>query len=646
MIRIWPVFLCAAILFVAPAASAQEDADCFMCHAEPDITKTLESGVELSMYIDKEVYDHSVHNSIGCTSCHADITELPHPENLAPVNCGTCHAETEEYEASLHGRAMRAGDPDSATCAACHGKHDMRPADDPLSMVHPFNLAKTCGECHSDPAIVKSHMISVAHPSDSYLKSIHAKALFEDNNLEAAVCNDCHGTHNIEPSQDPRSPVNRQNVPQTCAKCHAETVEEFNLSIHGKALAAGIKDAPNCTDCHGEHDIEPSTTDSSPVSLQNVARMTCPQCHEDEKVMSRYGIETMRSASYMDSYHGMASRAGSTVVATCTSCHGVHNILGASDPKSSIHPANLVQTCSSCHKEAGPNFAVGKVHIMPTDPGQKALGIVRIVYLWLIALILGSMILHNLLLMMRHLLAKLFMERRAKDKYRRFNKGEVIGHFLLFISFTVLAISGFALRYPDTWFTQLMFFGDKGLAFRGIVHREAAVLFCFVMGANLLYILLTRRGRGELWALMLRWKDAQDIAANLKYISGLSDVQPKYDRYSYKEKLEYWGLWWGSILMIVTGFCMWFANDFLAHFPKVALDILALIHFYEAWLAVGTIVVWHLFYMILDPETYPMNWSWVTGHITKEDFKERHPIEYKRVTGEDPHPESAKGDAP
>jgi len=89
-------------------------------------------------------------------------------------------------------------------------------------------------------------------------------------------------------------------------------------------------------------------------------------------------------------------------------------------------------------------------------------------------------------------------------------------------------------------------------------------------------------------------------------------------------------MWWGTALMIVTGFCMWFVNVFLQFLPKIALDVVALIHFYEAWLAVLTIILWHLYYMIFDPQTYPMNWSWITGHITEDDFKERHPLEYER----------------
>ncbi|HNR31892.1 MAG TPA: cytochrome b/b6 domain-containing protein, partial [Candidatus Hydrogenedentes bacterium] len=152
--------------------------------------------------------------------------------------------------------------------------------------------------------------------------------------------------------------------------------------------------------------------------------------------------------------------------------------------------------------------------------------------------------------------------------------------------------------------------------------------------SNAIYLLLTGGGRRELGALWFRIKDLKDVFMNMGYAFGLVKREPRFDRYSYIEKFEYWGMWWGTLLMIVTGFCMWFANTFLDLLPKIALDVVALVHFYEAWLAVLTIIIWHLYYMIFDPHTYPMNWSWITGHITDEDFKARHPLEYERVVRE------------
>ena len=620
-------------LCVQPAV-AIEDADCFMCHNDPGATGTNAAGEAISMYVDEEVYNFSAHGTIGCTACHADIEELPHPDALKPVDCGICHEETQLYAQSLHGIVLSEGDRTVSGCADCHGIHDTRLSTDPLSMTNKRNLPETCGKCHSDPAIVKSHMISVANPSESYLKSAHARALFEKGNEDAASCNDCHGTHEILPSQDPKSPVNRFNISATCGKCHADVVAEYALSIHGKALEAGIKDAPTCIDCHGEHDIEPPSSDSSPVSRQNVSRSTCPRCHDDERVMERYGIVTMRQASYMDSYHGLASAAGSTVVATCASCHGSHTVLPASDPASSINLKNLPQTCGQCHENAGPNFADGPVHIIPTDPGQKALGIVRLIYLWLIGIILGGMVIHNTLLMARPSLSKLWIEMGEVGTRQRFSKGHTIGHMVLTIAFIALAISGFALRYPDTWWAKASFLNSEDLAIRGTVHRVAGVVLVFLTLWNIFYSIFYRSGRRDLLKLILTWKDVKDVFHNMGWAVGLCKEKPKFDRYSYSEKFEYWGLWWGSVLMIVTGFAMWYGGWFLQHFPKYILDIAALIHFYEAWLACGTIVIWHMYYMVFDPETYPMNWSWITGKITEGDMRERHPLEYERVVVE------------
>lgn len=615
---------------VEASVSESEAVDCYVCHGDPSLSATNPDGSARSMYIDKDAFSKLVHGGLDCVMCHTDAVEIPHNPDLAVVNCGECHTEEmEEYSGSLHAVALNKGDHDAASCKDCHGIHDMRTSTDPLSRTHPARLVETCGVCHSDPVKMKKHMVSVMHPSDSYMKSAHARALASGKH--AATCKDCHGTHDLKTSQDTSSPISRMNIPKTCGKCHEKAMKAFDIGIHGKALQAGIKDAPTCTDCHGEHNNEGPEGEDSAVSQQLVSRSTCPSCHDDEKKMERYGITVWRQASYMDSYHGMASAAGSKVVASCASCHGAHDILPSSDPNSAVNKANLPQTCGKCHDNAGPNFAVGAVHIMPTDPGQKALGIVRLVYLWLIALLLGGMVIHNSLLMLRHVMVKFRKELNEVGTYKRFSLGQTVGHFILTVSFVALAISGFALRYPDVWWLKMWFFSDASLETRGLVHRIAGAVLIVLVIVHALHTVLRPYGRKELWALFPKFKDVKDVIANMKYTVGLASEGPKYDRYSYSEKMEYWGMMWGTVLMGVTGLAMWFAGDFLRHIPKIFLDIIALIHFYEAWLAVGTIVIWHFYYMILDPVTYPMNWSWITGRITEEDFKEHHPLEFERV---------------
>ena len=621
------VFACAAA-FAAPT-----DEECMTCHNDPNLTKDLGGGVTRSMYLDAKVFSQSIHGPIGCVSCHADITDLPHENDLKPVDCGQCHTEAEAYRESLHGKALASGDKDVGGCIDCHGKHDTRAKDDPLSMTNPRNLAQTCGRCHSNPALVKKHMVSISAPSESYLKGVHAKAMAAGN-TKAAVCSDCHGSHEILASNSPKSPVSRARIPETCGKCHDKELAEFNRSIHGRAMEKGIKDAPTCIDCHGEHDIEPPKSDESATAAQTVSRSTCPRCHEDEKVMTRYGITTHRQASYMDSYHGMAAESGGKVVASCASCHGAHEILPQDDPASSINKANLVKTCGKCHNEATPNFAASPVHIIPAAPGQWVVGIVRLVYIWLIVLVLGGMAFHNLLLLLRHMAHKFCEELRGEHVHRRFSPGQLVGHVVLMATFTTLAISGFALRFPENYWLKMLFFNGASLELRSTIHRWAGAAMIALLVLHMVHSMITKKGRKEVIAMAPRLKDVWDALTNLRYAVGLSRKQPKYDRFTYFEKLEYWGMMWGSILMGITGLCMWFATDFMKYFSKLFLDIAATIHYYEAWLAVGTILIWHMYYMIFDPASYPMKFTWLTGRITEEEFKSHHGAEYERETGE------------
>jgi len=638
--------LSAAMAFMfAHTCAALEDKDCYACHGDANMNKTQPDGSVRSLYVAEPVFSASVHGKEGCTSCHADATELPHREGLERVNCGSCHDQGEAYAKSPHGQALKRGSTDVSGCSDCHGVHDIRQASDPLSHTHPRNLPETCGRCHSNPALVKRHFISVLNPSDSYLKSAHAQAIL-NGNLKAASCTKCHGSHDLLSSQDPKSRVYRRSIPNTCGACHPDPLSEYQESIHGRAFAAGIEDAPTCVDCHGEHDIEAPSEKTSKVNPRQIVTKTCTRCHDNESVMTRYGIVTGRQASYMDSYHGLASAAGSEIVASCASCHEAHRILPQSDPKSSIYPDNLPHTCGKCHANAGPNFAIGAVHIMPTDPAQRALGVVRLIYIGLIAAIIGGMIVHNTLVMARKAAVKFKQELGGENTYRRFTTGMTIGHLVLTVAFIALALSGFALRYPETWWAQWLFHGETGLAARGIVHRVAALVLVGVALCNAFFLLGTKVGRRELGYLMMRFRDVRDLFFNMGYVIGIVKTPPRFDRYSYIEKFEYWGMWWGSLLMILTGFCMWFVNLFLKFFPKLALDVVALIHFYEAWLAVLTIVVWHLYYMIFDPQTYPMNWSWITGHITLEDLKERHPLEYEREICDQTQAKPAQDDSP
>ncbi len=264
---------------------------CLSCHSDPSLSITLPDGETLSLYIAPDELRHSVHSSVGieCEACHNDISEYPHPKikyrtkrelSLSYYQtCEKCHsANYTKTLDSMHAQAAEAGNQDAPVCTDCHGAHDVRPPDEPRSVI-----SETCRQCHTE--IV-----------DTYRQSVHGAALMQDENPDVPVCTDCHGVHNI---QDPRTNQFRVDEPEMCAGCHAdqELMAKYGLSAdvydvykrswHGADVSVYKARWPTishesaiCSDCHGVHDIQPTEDPASKVNQANLLS-TCRQCHPD-----------------------------------------------------------------------------------------------------------------------------------------------------------------------------------------------------------------------------------------------------------------------------------------------------------------------------------------------------------------------------
>jgi len=242
-----------------------------------------------------------------------------------------------------------------------------------MSRVYPTKQPQTCSRCHTDEEKVARHDLpNGASFVKRYRESVHGRAVTKAGLIVAAVCSDCHGGHRMQSTKDPRSPVWRTHIPQTCGQCHAGILGAYALGIHGQEFATGNPDVPICTDCHGEHTILSPRESASSVHPTHIAA-TCSKCHENEKLNKKYGLPSKRLISFIGTYHGVASEFGDVTVANCASCHGFHDILPSSDPRSSIHPANIPKTCGGCHPNAGANFAKGRIHV--TEPREQNFGV-------------------------------------------------------------------------------------------------------------------------------------------------------------------------------------------------------------------------------------------------------------------------------
>lgn len=388
---------------LAPARAAASPADpnepCMMCHSDP--AAKSESGKVIG--VSAKVFASSVHGQmqLKCIDCHSDVSvdKLPHEPKLKPANCTACHeGPVKEYQSTAHAKARKGGNMVAATCTDCHGKHDIQKSTEPSSRTNVANREATCGSCHGNDAVVRKAHLPGGNIVVQYHDSIHGKKTNGKtaDAAKAPTCTGCHGAHRILGKSDANSRVNREHIAQMCGSCHQQVFSRFTSSMHGQMRQAGNSAAPTCIDCHSAHGIQSHTSVKWQVDVIN----ECGNCHS--------GL----LATYRDTYHGQVTQLGFTRVATCNSCHGAHEVLPASNPRSMISPENRVNTCRSCHPGANANFAAYKPHGNAHDrKGEPILYYTRLFMVWLLIGVFSFFGLHTLLWLLRSL--KEVRERRG-----------------------------------------------------------------------------------------------------------------------------------------------------------------------------------------------------------------------------------------
>jgi nitrate/TMAO reductase-like tetraheme cytochrome c subunit len=294
------LILVSALLLAMPvqASDPKQSTEeyCLSCHSNPDLSMTLPSGESLSLYVSAELLAGSMHSPLGieCEACHTNITTYPHPE--------------------LEVKTRR-------------------------ELSRSYYLA--CQKCHSQNY-------------ENTLDSMHAQAA-EAGNLDAPICTDCHGAHDVQSPNEPRTLIS-----ETCGQCHIEIFSQYKLSIHGKALIEEDNtDVPVCTDCHGVHNIQDPRTQQFRVDSPEM----CAHCHSNADLMGKYGLNADVYSIYKLSWHGVdvsVYKAKWPTIwhdsAVCTDCHGIHDILKTTDPASQVNEANLLVTCQKCHPGVSGNW--------------------------------------------------------------------------------------------------------------------------------------------------------------------------------------------------------------------------------------------------------------------------------------------------
>ena len=335
------------------------DLDCMRCHEDPKIRASADGR---SLTVRSADLASSRHAKVSCSQCHSGVSasrRRPCETITQKVDCSSCHAEIGRvYQTSMHGQLIAKTDPNGPTCKECHGTHQIFGKADPVSMTFPTNVPQLCAKCHREGEKAAKRYKGNQHDIvKHYIESIHGKGLLQSGLTVTATCTSCHTAHGVLPKDDPVSSVNRNNIPSTCGRCHHGIEEQFERSIHSPAVARTDKKLPVCIDCHTAHTI--TRTDN--VGFKLAILDQCGRCHE--KI----------AKTYFDTYHGKVSQLGYAKTAKCFDCHGSHDILPPSDPRSHLSRQHVVETCRKCHAGATRQFAGYLTHATHHDPKKYPL---------------------------------------------------------------------------------------------------------------------------------------------------------------------------------------------------------------------------------------------------------------------------------
>jgi cytochrome b subunit of formate dehydrogenase len=677
-----------------------------------------------------------------CTSCHTSHSIRPaaHLGEFDEVQklCSKCHGkEVEDLGQSIHRTVIDPGTGKwrEVRCQDCHTDyHENRSIRSLDSVVNKRNLADICGKCHNHPVTVKITN-DTFYPVESYRESVHGRGVYLSGLYFSAGCVDCHGSHGIEPLEDPRSRLHHIHVADTCGNenCHVGIYEKLLKGTHGQVLLKEESEfaklspeaqksfkfrGPVCTSCHISHKI--LRTNEPEFVLEAI--LQCGHCHP------------LAMATYKQSYHGKAALLGSGKVATCYDCHGSHVNPRATGPGSKFTSERVLEICRKCHKKATMemvsfiNHLELKKKLTPAELAgldevgrQKVLGtkVVRVVRFLMELLLLSVFVffgVHTVLWFIRGMADRIVhrgtvpLEKKT-EYFLRISRYNRVIHVFVVVSFMGLALTGLPIKYPDhPWAVAIIrglgsVFEGGGAQVARLMHRGFAIVTFGYLFSHLGY-LFARFLRGKhaetlarfracpvdysvppegrrfgwyanwmLWtspvvvayipvnlylqlrsfltvpnkglrlrqtvfgpeSVVPRLKDLTDLGAHFKWFFWLG-AKPKWDKFTYYEKFDYWAVFWGVAIIGSTGLCMWFKEFFTSTLglPGWIINVAMEIHSHEALLAAGFIFSIHFFNGHLRPGRFPMDRVIFFGGINRHELEEERPEQYRRLleTGE------------
>jgi len=645
------------VFYEAGAANA----DCMRCHGDESLVG-IAQGDSVSLFVDEQAYNASRHSGTACAQCHTEVGSSLHRPCAAiesPVDCSVCHPDqTQQHDAGIHGQLAAEGDPDAPVCLDCHDDHATLGRSNPTSPTFPRNVPGLCARCHrqgeaaavrieeeaSEARMMRGLMefaqedtggldlADVPPPVESYEMSIHGKGLFESGLVVTATCSNCHTPHAPLPASDSASSIHPDNVASTCGTCHHGIEETFNTSIHSRAVGdpGDGRELPTCEDCHTSHTI--SRTDRGDFRLLMMDQ--CGRCHHDE------------AETFFDTFHGKVSRLGDEAAAKCYDCHGTHDILPVTDARSTLSRRNVVETCSQCHGGVNLKFTGYLTHATHHDPEKYPF--LFWAFWGMTALLVGTLsfaLLHTLAWLWRLWRSPGVWQRHhakpGEKLYRRFNSFQRTLHLVMMLSFFTLALTGMVLKFSYMGWAQVTAALAGGFQTTGVLHRFGAVVLIGVFCVHLWDARKQKRASGLTWwqfiasknSIIFNKRDLIELGQSIKWFLGRGP-RPRYGRYTYWEKFDYFAVFWGMFVIGATGILLWFPEFFTVVMPGWWVNVATIIHSDEALLAVAFIFTVHFFNTHFRPDKFPMDRVMFTGRVPLEEFKRDKPAEYEEIVAE------------
>jgi cytochrome b subunit of formate dehydrogenase len=567
------------------AAEVLENETCLACHGEKDFTAPGADGKPRQLHVAGERFGASVHGKRLCVECHKNITAIPHePGTQVRVSCVECHEsqwksaqldntkgserlgvvvqQIDRYMKSIHARPSREDQSrTNATCYNCHDAHYVYPGGSEGRKQWRLGIPNTCGKCH-------------AKQREEYALSVHGKAVLDDKNEYAAVCSDCHSTHDVE---SPAKASAKLAIVQNCGTCHADSLRTYAGTYHGQVDTLGYAYTAKCYDCHGSHGIQRVSDAASTVHPDN-RLSTCQKCHKD----ATQGFVTFEPHATTHDF--------------------------ARYPQVWVASKFMIALLIGVFLFFWSHTALWFYREYRDRQARKS---------------------------RPHVLADDTLQLQGKQ-FQRFGPVWRAAHLAFALSVMTLVLTGMSVFFAETAWAKMviaLFGSPKAAAF---AHRVAATVMLGIFFLHLVFV-VARIGRNlRTWqwfgplSMVPNWQDLKDAIAMFKWFFGLGP-RPNFDRWTYWEKFDYWAVFWGMAIIGGSGMMLAFPAATATILPGWMFNVATIIHGEEAILAAVFLFTVHFFNNHFRPDKFPLDTVMFTGAVPLEEFKREHALEYQRL---------------